>query len=94
MIQLFSTLLSMFPTNAFFSFPPSIDLASYSILELLIFAALVIIGIMVLIFLIKLLFWLIPAAIVAFIVWFLTSSLWLAGVAFLIIAALSLIRKI
>ena len=94
MIQLLSTLLSMFLSKAFFSFPPSFDIGSYSILELLIFAALVIIGIMILIFLIKLVFWLIPAAIVAFIVWFLTSSLWLAGIAFLIIAALSLIRRI
>ncbi len=93
MIQLFSTLLSMFLTNAFLSLP-SLDIGSYSILELLVFVALVIIGIMILIFLIKLVLWLIPAAIVAFIVWFLTSSLWWAGIAFLVIAALSLIRRI
>jgi hypothetical protein len=94
LIQFLANVLSMFLTKAFFTFPPSLDIGSYSLVELLIFAALVIVGIMVLIFLIKLVFWLIPAAIVAFIVWFLTSSLWLAGIAFLIIAALSIIRKI
>ncbi len=93
MIKLFSTLLSMLLTNVFINLP-SLDIGSYSILELLVFAALVIIGIMILIFLIKLVLWLIPAAIVAVIVWFFTSSLWWAGIAFLIIAALSLIRKV
>ncbi len=90
LIQLFSTLLSMFLNGIFLNLPTF----SGDILELLVFAALVIIGIVILIFLIKIALWLIPAAIVAFIVWFLTSSLWLAGIAFLIIAALSLIRKI
>jgi len=34
----------------------------------------------------------IPAAIVAFIVWLLTGSTWLAGIAFLIVAALSVLK--
>jgi membrane protein implicated in regulation of membrane protease activity len=37
---------------------------------------------------------LIPAALVAVVVWFLTDNLWWAGVAFLIIAALSILKKL
>jgi hypothetical protein len=54
---------------------------------------LIIIG-LVIIFVIRLLFMLIPAALVAFVVWFLTGSLWWAGIAFLIIAALSVLKKL
>jgi len=54
---------------------------------------LIIIG-LVIIFVIRLLFMLIPAALVAFVVWFLTDSLWWAGIAFLIIAALSVLKKL
>jgi hypothetical protein len=54
---------------------------------------LIIIG-LIIIFLVRLLFMLIPAALVAFVVWFLTDSLWWAGVAFLIIAALSVLKKL
>lgn len=55
--------------------------------------ALIIIG-LIIIFIIRLLLILIPAAIVALIVWYLTGSGWLAGVAFLVIAALSILRKL
>lgn len=61
--------------------------------EILGLIALIIIG-LIIIFLIRLILILIPAAIVAFIVWYLTRSGWLAGVAFLVIAALSLLRKL
>ncbi len=54
---------------------------------------LIIIG-LIIIFLIRLVLILIPAAIVAFIVWFLTSSAWWAGIAFLVIAALSILKKL
>jgi membrane protein implicated in regulation of membrane protease activity len=37
---------------------------------------------------------LIPAALVAFVVWFLTGNLWWAGIAFLLIAALSIFKKL
>jgi hypothetical protein len=37
---------------------------------------------------------LIPAVLVAFVVWFLTRSLWWTGIAFLIIAALSILKKL
>ena len=55
--------------------------------------ALIVIG-LIIIFIIRLLLILIPAVIVAFIVWFLTGSGWWAGVAFLVIAALSVLRKL
>jgi hypothetical protein len=54
---------------------------------------LIIIG-LVIIFVIRLLFMLIPAVLVAVVVWFLTDSLWWAGIAFLIIAALSVLKKL
>lgn len=54
---------------------------------------LIIIG-LVIIFVIRLLFMLIPAALVAVVVWFVTGSLWWAGIAFLIIAALSVLKKL
>jgi hypothetical protein len=54
---------------------------------------LIIIG-LVIIFVIRLLFMLIPAALVAVVVWFITDSLWWAGIAFLIIAALSVLKKL
>jgi hypothetical protein len=62
----------------------------FSILGLI---GLIIIG-LVIILVIRLLFMLIPAALVAFVVWFLTGSLWWAGAAFLIIAALSVLKKL
>jgi hypothetical protein len=54
---------------------------------------LIIIG-LVIILVIRLLFMLIPAALVAVVVWFLTDSLWWAGIAFLIVAALSVLKKL
>jgi hypothetical protein len=61
--------------------------------EILGLVALIIIG-LIIIFLIRLILILIPAAVVAFIVWYLTGSGWWAGVAFLVIAALSILRKL
>jgi hypothetical protein len=61
--------------------------------DLLGLIGLVIIG-LVIIFLIRLLFMLIPAAIIALVVWLLTKSLWWAGIAFLIVAALSILKKL
>lgn len=61
--------------------------------DLLGLLVLIIIGV-VIIYLIRLLFLLVPAALVAFIVWFLTESTWLAGIAFLIVAALSILKKL
>jgi hypothetical protein len=55
--------------------------------------ALVILG-LIIIFLIRLILILIPAALVAFVVWYLTGSLFWAGIAFLVIAALSVLKKL
>lgn len=54
---------------------------------------LIIIGLAI-IFVIRLLFMLIPAVLIAVVVWFITGSLWWAGIAFLIIAALSVLKKL
>jgi len=62
-------------------------------LDLLGIIGLIIIG-LIIIFVIRLLFMLIPAALVAFVVWFFTGNLWWAGIAFLLIAALSILKKL
>jgi len=50
---------------------------------------------LVIVFVIHMILILIPAAIVAFVVWFITDgNLWLTGVAFLIVAALSILKKL
>jgi len=54
---------------------------------------LIIIG-LVIIFLIRLLLIFIPAVIIAVVVWLLTGSLWWAGIAFLVISALSILKKL
>ncbi|TET64880.1 hypothetical protein E3J49_03065 [Candidatus Bathyarchaeota archaeon] len=54
---------------------------------------LIIIG-LVIIFVIRLLFMLIPAALVALVVWLFTGSMWWAGIAFLLVAALSVFKKL
>ena len=50
-------------------------------------------GLIILIFIVKVLFFFLPAAIVAFVVWFLTKSEFWAGIAFLIIAVLSIAKR-
>ncbi len=64
------------------------------ILDWIVSIALIVIGLIILLFIVKVLFFLLPAAIVAIVVWFLTgrSTFW-AGVAFLIIAALSIVKR-
>jgi len=61
--------------------------------DLLGIIGLIVIG-LIIIFVIRLLFMLIPAALVAFVVWFFTGSLWWTGIAFLLIAALSILKKL
>ncbi|KPV64803.1 MAG: hypothetical protein AOA65_0770 [Candidatus Bathyarchaeota archaeon BA1] len=65
------------------SFP--LDLAGLLIL--------LVVGLMIIVFIAKVLFFLLPAAIVALVVWFLTGSGFWAGIAFLIIAALSIAKR-
>jgi len=64
------------------------------ILGFLGFVVLLVIGILVIIMLAGLLIVLLPAILVAIIIWFFTGSLFFAGIAFLVVALLSLITKI
>lgn len=68
----------------------SLGLGSFDLTFLII---LVIIG-LVIVVLIKLFVVLIPAILVAIVVWFLTGDLFWTGIAFLVVAALSLISKL
>jgi hypothetical protein len=61
--------------------------------DIIALVVLVIIGIII-ILLIRLLLMLIPAVLLALVVWFFTGSLFWAGVTFLVVAALSLIKKL
>ena len=53
-----------------------------------------IIGVLVIILIVGLAIVFLPAIIVAIVIWFLTGSFFLAGIAFLVIALISLISKI
>jgi hypothetical protein len=66
----------------------------YNLLDIIALIILIGIGLVILIFVVKLVLMFIPAAIVAFIVWFFTDNLWWAGIAFLVIAVLSIARKL
>lgn len=54
---------------------------------------LIIMGIIIIIVVVKILLFILPAAIIALVVWLLTGSLFLAGVAFLIVAFISLLKR-
>jgi hypothetical protein len=60
---------------------------------ILLLVLLLVIGIVIIILIAKVLLFILPAAIIAFVVWFLTNSLFWAGVAFLVVAFISLIRR-
>jgi hypothetical protein len=64
------------------------------IISFLGFLALVIIGIAIILLIVRLIWMLIPAAIVAAIVFFLTFNLWYTGIAFLVMAILTVLIKI
>ena len=61
--------------------------------DIMALVVLVIIGIII-ILLIRLLLMLIPAVLLAIVVWFFTGSLFWAGITFLVIAALSILKKL
>ncbi len=61
--------------------------------DLLILFLLVIIGIVIIIVIAKIVLFVLPAGIIALVVWFLTGSIWLAGIAFLVVAFISLVLK-
>ena len=62
-------------------------------IDLVALVVLVIIGIII-ILLIRLLIMLIPAVLLALVVWFFTGSLFWAGITFLVITALSILKKL
>lgn len=75
----------------------SIDVFGYSfnLVDLVILTALVFIGLLIIVFVVKLLLVFFPAIIIAVVVWFLTGgSLFWAGVAFLVVAIVSIARRI
>ena len=61
--------------------------------DIIALVVLVIIGIII-ILLIRLLLILIPAVLLALVVWFFTGSLFWAGITFLVVAALSILKKL
>ncbi len=61
--------------------------------DLLLLFLLLIIGIAIIIIIAKVILFILPAGIVAVVVWFLTGSFFWAGVAFLVVAFISLIRR-
>lgn len=63
------------------------------LLELAGLLILLIIGALIILFIAKVLFFFLPAAIVTLVVWFLTRSGFWAGMAFLVIAAISIAKR-
>jgi len=53
---------------------------------------LLIIGLVIIILVAKFLLFVLPAGIIAFVVWFLTGSIFWAGIAFLVVALISLLK--
>jgi hypothetical protein len=66
---------------------------SITMTDIIALVVLVIIGIII-ILLIRLLLMLIPAVLLAIVVWFFTHSLFWAGVVFLVVAAVSILKKL
>lgn len=64
-----------------------------SVAEIFLLLILLVAGIVIIIIIAKVLLFVLPAAIVAGVVWLLTRSLFWAGVAFLAVAFLSILRK-
>ncbi len=54
---------------------------------------LLVIGLIIIIVLAKVFLFILPAGIIALVVWFLTGSIFWAGIAFLVVALISLLRR-
>ena len=61
--------------------------------ELLFLFLLVIVGLVVIILIAKVLLFILPGAIIALVVWFITGSLLWAGIAFIVVSVISLVRR-
>jgi hypothetical protein len=72
----------------------NIQVIDLDIIPLIGFIALVVIGIAIILLVLRVIWLLLPAAIIAIIVFFLTFNLWYTGIAFLVIAILTVLFKI
>jgi hypothetical protein len=63
------------------------------LIDIAVLVLLLVIGLVIIIALAKVLLFVLPAAIIAIVVWFLTGSIFWAGVAFLVIALISLVMR-
>ena len=79
------TMAVIYAFTSLFDSIPHVDIVALVVL--------VIIGIII-ILLIRLLLMFIPAVLLALVVWFFTGSLFWAGIIFLVIAALSILKKL
>lgn len=61
--------------------------------DLAVLLLLVVIGIVIIVVLAKVVLFVLPAGIIALVVWFFTGSLFWAGIAFLVVAFISLLRR-
>ena len=61
--------------------------------ELLFLFLLVIVGLVVIILIAKVLLFILPGAMIALVIWFLTGSLLWAGIAFIVVSVISLVRR-
>jgi len=73
----------MHPVSQLFDGIPSIVITLF----------LLVVGILIVVFILKLLVVLVPAGIIALIVWWLTGSTMYAGIAFLVIAVLGFLKR-
>lgn len=74
--------------------PPPFPVPSFGFLfEVIALLLLLVIGLIIIIVIAKVLLFFLPAAIIAIVVWFLTGSWFWAGIAFLIIAFISVTRR-
>ena len=59
----------------------------------LVLLALLVIGLIIIIFIVKIILFILPAAIIALVVWLITQSEVYAGIAFIAIAVLSILKR-
>lgn len=72
--------------------PTPLFLGSFGLLGLLALLVLVVVGIVIIILIAKVLFFILPAAIIALVVWWITGETAYAGIAFIAVAVLSLLK--
>jgi len=76
------------------SFLPSLGaFRTASLSELVFLLLLLVAGIAIIMLVVKIVLFVLPAAVIAFVVWLLTDSLYWAGIAFLAVALISLIKR-